>query len=224
MSNIILYSSAISPPCRAVLMVVESLGLDVIIKPVNMMAGDHLKPEFIEKNPLHTIPLLEEGDFLLPESHAIVTYLVSKYGADQKELYPSDLKVRAIVDQRLFFDATSLFVHSRPIIMHKVQGTEVPADAIKRVEEAYGVLEKYLEKTAFVATDHVTVADMACIATVSTLHLLVPIDGKFVKVHEWWDKLKQFEWYQKGNVEGLAMIEGFLKNPVIPTQGKQTAA
>ncbi|KAI5635048.1 hypothetical protein NE865_12237 [Phthorimaea operculella] len=198
-------------------MVIEALGLDVTIKNLNFIAGEQLKPEFIQKNPLHTVPLLEEGDFLLPDSHAIITYLVSKYGAAQKDLYPSDLKVRAIIDQRLFFDATSLFVNLRTLIMHKASGKEAPAEAVKQVEEAYGVLEKYLEKTAFVATDHVTVADIACVATVSTTNLVLPIDGKFVKIHAWWDKMKQFEWYQKGNVEGLALIEGYLKNP--PSQG-----
>ncbi|KAI5631030.1 hypothetical protein NE865_16256 [Phthorimaea operculella] len=221
MSNINLYSIAGSPPCRAVLMVIEALGLDVNIKFVNTLAGDQFKPEFIEKNPLHSVPLLEEGDYHLPDSHAIITYLVSKYGAAQKDLYPTDLRIRAIVDQRLFFDATSLFVHIRTVIGHlKSGGNEVPAESVKQIEEAYGVLEKYLERTAFVAADHVTVADIACVATVSTLALLVPIDGKFVKVHAWLKKLKQFEWYQKGNVEGLTMIEGFLKNML---KGKQTA-
>ncbi|KAI5631031.1 glutathione S-transferase 1-like [Phthorimaea operculella] len=217
MSNISLYSTPTSPPCRAVIMVIEALGLDVTIKNLNFIAGEQLKPEYIQKNPLHTVPLLEEGDFLLPDSHAIITYLVSKYGAAQKDLYPSDLKVRATIDQRLFFDATSLFVNLRTLIMHKASGKEAPAEAVKQVEEAYGVLEKYLEKTAFVATDHVTVADIACVATVSTTNLVLPIDEKFVKIHEWWNKIKQFEWYQKRNVEGLALIEGYLKNP--PSQG-----
>ncbi|KAJ2938117.1 hypothetical protein O0L34_g3691 [Tuta absoluta] len=222
MSNISLYSISGSPPCRAVLMVKEALGLDVTIKHVNTLAGDQLKPEFVEKNPLHTVPLLEEGDYLLPDSHAIITYLVSKYGADKRDLYPSDLRVRAIVDQRLFFDAASLFVNIRAIITHiKSGGKEVPEESIAQVEEAYKVLEKYLEKSTFVATDHVTVADIACVATISTLNLLVPIDGKYVKIHAWWNKLKEFEWYQKGNVEGLTMIEGFLKN--VLNVVKQTA-
>ncbi|KAI5646982.1 hypothetical protein NE865_01237 [Phthorimaea operculella] len=219
MSNINLYTVLGSPPSRAVLMVIKVLGLDVNIKYINTLSKEQFKPEFIEKNPLHTVPLLEEGDYVLPDSHAIITYLVSKYGAAQKDLYPSDLRIRALVDQRLFFDATWLFVLLKTVKGHLKSGAnKVPAESVKQVEEAYGVLEKYLEKTAFVATDHVTVADIACIATVSTLNVLVPIDEKFVKIHAWWNKLQQFEWYQKGNVPGLAMMEGFLKNML---EGKQ---
>ncbi|KAJ2938116.1 hypothetical protein O0L34_g3690 [Tuta absoluta] len=215
MPNINLYSIPGSPPCRAVLMVIEALGLDVTIKYINTIAGDQFKPEFVEKNPLHTVPLLEEGDFLLADSHAIITYLVSKYGADKRALlYPSDMRVRATVDQRLFFDTATLFGSFRGLMksLIKEKATEVSGDLKAPIEEAYGYLEKYLESSLFVATDHVTVADIACVATVSTLNIFVPIDEKYVKIHEWWNKLKQFDWYEKGNAEGLAMIQDFVQS------------
>ncbi|XP_047004711.1 glutathione S-transferase 1-like [Schistocerca americana] len=40
--------------------------------------------------------------------HVIPTYLVSRYGKDDS-LCPKDLKMRALVDQRLYFNATALF-------------------------------------------------------------------------------------------------------------------
>ncbi|KAI5635046.1 glutathione S-transferase 1 [Phthorimaea operculella] len=215
MPKINLYSIAGSPPCRAVLMVIEALGLDVNIKLVNTIAGDQLKPEFVEKNPLHTVPLLEEDDFLLADSHAIITYLVSKYGADKRALlYPADMRVRATVDQRMYFDTGVLFGSFKTLMMSliKEKATEVSNEMKAPIEEAYGFLEKYLERSPFVAADHVTVADIACIATVSTLNIFVPIDEKYVKIHEWWNKLKQFDWYEKGNAEGLVMIQGFIQS------------
>ena len=54
-------------------------------------------------NPQHTIPTMKDGDFCLNESRPIATYLISKYGKDDK-LYPKDVTTRAIVDQRLYFD------------------------------------------------------------------------------------------------------------------------
>ena len=54
-------------------------------------------------NPQHTIPCMKDGDFCLNESRAIATYLITKYGKDDK-LYPKDVVTRAIVDQRLYFD------------------------------------------------------------------------------------------------------------------------
>ena len=54
-------------------------------------------------NPQHTIPTMKDGDFCLNESRPIATYLISKYGKDDK-LYPKDVTTRAVVDQRLYFD------------------------------------------------------------------------------------------------------------------------
>lgn len=49
-------------------------------------------------NPLHTVPTIVDGDYVLSESHAIVTYLADKYGKDDW-LYPKDLEKRGIVNQ-----------------------------------------------------------------------------------------------------------------------------
>ena len=46
---------------------------------------------------------MEDGEFRLNESRVIATYLVGKYGKDDK-LYPKDIRQRALVDQRLYFD------------------------------------------------------------------------------------------------------------------------
>ena len=66
-------------------------------------------------NPQHTIPCMKDGDFCLNESRAIATYLITKYGKDDK-LYPKDVVTRAIVDQRLYFDMGNRkkIINSRP--------------------------------------------------------------------------------------------------------------
>ncbi|XP_028176456.1 glutathione S-transferase 1-like, partial [Ostrinia furnacalis] len=42
-------------------------------------------------------------------SHAICGYLVNKYGKDDR-LYPTEPRKRALIDQRLHFDSSVLFV------------------------------------------------------------------------------------------------------------------
>lgn len=59
-------------------------------------------------NPQHNVPTLKDGDFTMNESRAAATYLISKYGKDDK-LYPKDLQVRAVVDQRLYFDMGTFY-------------------------------------------------------------------------------------------------------------------
>lgn len=214
MRKIILHQIDGSPPSRAVLMVKELLGLKMDIKEVNTITGEQFKPEYLAKNPIHTVPLIEDGDLILADSHAIMTYLVSKYGADKKsQLYPSDFKARAIIDQRMYFEASIVFPTFRAImesiLKHKAKGPS--EDLIKKTEKVYEYLETYLEASPFLASNHITLADISAVATVTTLHLLVPINENFVKVHQWLEQLYNEDWYQKGNLPGLARIEDFMK-------------
>ncbi|XP_033154149.1 chitinase-like protein Idgf5 [Drosophila mauritiana] len=112
--KLILYGMDISPPVRACKLTLRALKLDYEYKEMDLLAGDHFKDEFLKKNPQHTVPLLEDNGALIWDSHAIVCYLVDKY-AKSDELYPRDLVLRARVDQRLFFDASILFMSLRNV-------------------------------------------------------------------------------------------------------------
>lgn len=37
-----------SPPCRAVLLLIRILGIDVNLKTMNILEGDHLRKDFLE--------------------------------------------------------------------------------------------------------------------------------------------------------------------------------
>ena len=99
-----------SAPCRIPYMTCEVLGLDYTMVTCDLQKGDHMKPEYLKINPQHTIPCMKDGHFCMNESRVMATYLVSKYGKDDK-LYPKDTVTRAIVDQRLYFD-TGVFYKS----------------------------------------------------------------------------------------------------------------
>ena len=71
-----------SGPVRAVLMTAEALKLKYDTQDVNILNGDTRTPEYLEKNPAHTVPIIEDDDFVLADSHAIIAYLVSKYGVE----------------------------------------------------------------------------------------------------------------------------------------------
>src|SRR5436305_9382461 len=55
--------------------------------------GKNNEPAYLAMNPNGLVPTLEEDDFLLWESNAIVRYLAAKYGAGSLE--PADLRTRA---------------------------------------------------------------------------------------------------------------------------------
>lgn len=89
-------------------MTIRNLDLDVEIHIVDLIKGDQMKPEFLKVNPQHQVPVLVDGELTLTESRAIQAYLVNAKKPGNS-LYPSDAKSRAIVDQRLYFDATTVF-------------------------------------------------------------------------------------------------------------------
>lgn len=103
MSKLTLYFTPGSPPARAVLLLIRYLGVDVEVKSLDFGKKEQLSEEFIKLNPLHEVPTIVDGDFVLTESRAILQYLVNsrKPGSD---LYPTDPKARARVDQRLCYD------------------------------------------------------------------------------------------------------------------------
>lgn len=81
---------------------------------VNLFAKDQLKEDFVKLNPQHCIPTLQDGEFVLWESRAIATYLVTKYGTND-DLYPKEPCQRALVDRLLYFDMGTLYNRIRPI-------------------------------------------------------------------------------------------------------------
>lgn len=49
-----------------------------------------------------------------------------------------------------------------------------------------------------------TIADLAVVAIVSTIDMLVPVTTEsWPKLHRWWRDLKQLPYYEKVNSDGL---------------------
>lgn len=115
-SELKLYHAIGSPASRACLLLIRKLGIDAEVESVNLAAGEQNSPEFLKLNPLHKVPVLVDGSFVLTESRAILAYLVNKF-APGSDLYPSDPQARAVVDQRLYYDATVVFESIAQIIV-----------------------------------------------------------------------------------------------------------
>ena len=84
----------------------KELDADFEFVPVNLLAGEQQHPDFLGLNPAGKIPVLVDGDVVVPESAAIVLYLAEKYR--EKGLLPADLKARAQVYRWLMFAVTEL--------------------------------------------------------------------------------------------------------------------
>lgn len=141
----------------------QELGVDFEPIRINLIAGEHQRPEFLKINPAGKIPVLVDGDLVLTESVAIVLYLGEKYSA--KGLLPADLGQRAQINRWLLFAATELEQPLWRISRHTALYPEeqrLPEDVViasREFKEMAAVLEKRMHGREFVAGDSVTVAD-----------------------------------------------------------------
>jgi glutathione S-transferase len=92
-----------SPRAFKVLAVARHLELDFDLRPVDLLNGAHLTPEFAELNPNRKMPVLDEGGFVLWESNAIMQYLASK--RPEVGLLPADARGHADVSRWQFWDS-----------------------------------------------------------------------------------------------------------------------
>ena len=113
------YHFKASPPSRLVLMTIRQLGLEnVQTKIVDLFKGEQHNPEYLKLNPLNKVPLLIDDDFNITESRAIAQYLVESQNPESS-LYPKDPKTRAMINQRLYYDATIAFPRILTVVVSK---------------------------------------------------------------------------------------------------------
>ena len=93
-----LYYHPVSTTCRPIMMLAVDDNIDLQYQVVDLFTGEHMKDEYSAINPNKQIPVLEDGDFRLTESSAILKYLAEKAGS---AAYPKDLQKRARINERM---------------------------------------------------------------------------------------------------------------------------
>ncbi|XP_072382585.1 glutathione S-transferase 1-like [Diabrotica undecimpunctata] len=209
-----LYCAEVSPAVRSTLLTIKALGLDVELVPVNLATGEQLTPDFLKMNPLHTVPTLQDGDFVVWDSHAINIYLIEKYHPET-DLYPKCIQTRATIHQRLFFDAGILFARMSDIVRGIIrEGVKmVSKDKADKIIEGYSFLETLLETSKYAAGDNVTIADFSLVTTVASCNVVVPIaSNRYPKISEWMTNMEQLPYYKEAVQAGLDMFTGMIKS------------
>lgn len=96
----------------------HELGLSYKVKPIGPRTGETTTAEYTRLNPRQKIPLLQDGDFCIGESAAIVAYLSRMYSTPERSLIPEATRDHAAWLEWCFFvvaelDSTSLYVMRR---------------------------------------------------------------------------------------------------------------
>nr|AAG17624.1 glutathione transferase [Anopheles cracens]AAG38504.1 glutathione transferase GST1-2 [Anopheles dirus] len=183
-----------SAPCRAVQMTAAAVGVELNLKLTNLMAGEHMKPEFLKLNPQHCVPTLVDDGFALCESRAIMCYLVEKYGKpiEADRLLPSDPQRRAIVNQRLYFDMGTLYQRFGDYYYPQIfEGAAASEANYAKIGEALTFLDTFLEGDAkFVAGgDSFSLADISVYATLTTFEVAGHDFSAYGNVLRWYKSM-----------------------------------
>lgn len=148
---------------------------------------------FFQINPEQTLPTLDDNGNIIWDSHAICAYLVDKY-ANNDQLYPKDLVLRAKCNQRMFFDVGSLFVRLRdttkPVVLQGA--SEVSQDQVDIIYTAFDILESFLATDLYLVGNNWTIADISVANTVFLLEFHAPLKpDKHSKIIAWLKRVNE---------------------------------
>lgn len=191
-----LYDYPLSGNCYKVRLLLHWLGLAYETVPVDFYPGlEHRGAHFVDTvNPRGQLPVLRDGDLLLPDAQAILVYLASRYDTPGR-WYPDDARARGRITLWLSM-ADELTRTASAARLHHAFG--FPADLARCTAAALAacrLLDDHLAEqealdTPWLAAAQPTIADIACfpyVALASEAHLdLMP----FAALRAWVDRLR----------------------------------
>jgi glutathione S-transferase len=180
----IVFGSSISPYVRKVLAFAAEKRIEVESKPLALGSDD---PEFLASSPFRKIPALQDGDFSVSDSSAIVTYLDAL--KPDPELIPHEPRARA---RAIWFDEfadTVLMGCGRTMFFNRLvaprflkrEGDLAAADKAEREElpPVLDYLEGVVPDSGFLVEDRLTLADIAVASPfVNLRHISVDLGSR----------------------------------------------
>ncbi len=190
----------------------HELGLAYETRPIGARTGETQTAEYTALNPRQKIPLLQDGDFCIGESAAIVAYLSRTYSSEGISLIPEPLREYAAWLEWSFFivtelDSTSLYVMRR----HKADALGhiygVAPEVVVRAGEYFRRQLRHVETAladgrAYLMGDRFTSAD---ILLTTCLEWAIAYDvGICDNAYPYLERIKQRTAYQRGKTANLS--------------------
>ena len=183
-----------TPNGHKIHILLEELGLDYAVIPVDIWAGEQFEPEFLKISPNNKIPAIVDHEgpegrpYPLFESGAILIYLADKAG----RFLPQDPAARYHVLQWLMFQMGSI----GPMLgqAHHFRGyakDEIAYAVDRYTNEAgrlYGVMDRQLEQQEYLC-DEYSIADIACFPWLRTHERQGQKLSDFPNVERWFSAM-----------------------------------
>jgi glutathione S-transferase len=193
-----------SPRAFKVLVVAHHLGIDYEFVLCDLTKGDQKSAPYAALNPNQRMPSLEDGDFTLWESNAIVQYLAAK--KPESGLLPADERGRADVARWQFWESTTwdpacaILVFERAVKRFFGGGAPDPVEVekgLQRFHRAAKVLDAHLRGRTYVCCDRLTLADFALAADLTMAEpAQLPLEG-YGEIRRWAGRLADLPAWQR---------------------------
>jgi glutathione S-transferase len=197
-----LYHFALSGHAHRVQLMLSLLGLPHETIDVDLAAGEHRAPAFLERNPFGQVPVIEDGEFALADSNAILVYLALSHDPARRWL-PADACTQATVQRWLGVAAGQLASGPAAARVARVFGRSPNPAAEAAADRLFAVMEDHLAGREWLAAAHPTIADVAMYSY--TAH--APEGGVSL---EPWPRIRA--WLQR--VEALPGFVGMQRSPL----------
>jgi GST-like protein len=160
-----------TPNGHKVHIMLEETATPYRVIPVDIGAGDQFKPEFLKISPNNKMPAMVDPDgpegkgkpFALAESGAMLFYLASKTG----KFLPTGLRERWQVMQWVMFQMGHIgpmLGQAHHFLGYAPEKIEYAMNRYKNeANRLYGVVERRLRESRYIACDQYTIADMAIV-------------------------------------------------------------
>ncbi|PPD68626.1 hypothetical protein GOBAR_DD34499 [Gossypium barbadense] len=170
------YGSAFACPKRVIACLIEK-EIEFETVPVDFLKGEHKDPEFLKLQPFGTIPVTEDGDYVLYESRAIIRYYAEKYKSQGTDLLGKIVEERGQVEIWLEVEAHNF---------------NPPIYAL--------TLHERLSKNKYLAGDFFSLADLSHLPF--TQYLVGQMGREYMitsrkHVSAWWDDISSRPSWQK---------------------------
>ena len=210
-----LYHHPASTVSRPVMLFAAEARIPLEMQVVDLFTGEHTQAAYDAVNPNHLVPVLEDGNFRLTESSAILKYLADKTGS---ALYPKDLQQRARVNERMDWINTQLcrdfaygFIYPQIFPSHKRPSDEAQQATLKWGQERAQGWMKVLNDSilgpgnAYVCGDAITIADFYAASFVALGEITGSDYAAYPNIRRWLDGMKALPSWKQVN----ATIDGY---------------
>jgi glutathione S-transferase len=149
-----------------VVWLLEEMGIPYRLRPVDLLAGVEIDPEFLAVNPAGFIPAIQDGDVTMVESIAIMEYLMARYGPTplapdpRHPAFPAYQQFLHLGEAGL---ATSIYfvVGARNFAPEAERQNWSAGQAREVFDSRLGLVTRQLARSPYLAGDTFTAADIS---------------------------------------------------------------